>query len=318
MDVKPFFQKLTLALLTPILLLGLLEGGCRLFGLGRDIRYPETGEIEHYIAQWKRQWNGDFYLLKGPDANADGLRDYTHSVANTAGLVRVACLGDSVTYGFRQPRTNSYPAILETRARAAGHPAEVFNVALTSWSPRQERIAYHRIVRQYRPDYVFLGLCLNDIAEMQNNLYRPPALMRWAFNNSALVRTLLRPQAHEIYQVEELFHRPNDRRVRNGWRLCLNEIETLAHEVRADGARFALLVFFFRFQLEPHAPPPVPQQIIAEFCRRAEMDVLDLLPVLQRVGTQAFIDYDHLSRTGAVAVTDAILDSGLIQWHTKP
>ena len=50
------------------------------------------------------------------------------------------------------------------------------NVGLWGWSTRQERLAYERIARRYRPDQVLLGVCLNDIPELQNNLARPPAL----------------------------------------------------------------------------------------------------------------------------------------------
>jgi lysophospholipase L1-like esterase len=83
-------------------------------------------------------------------------------------------LGDSVTLGDQIKPEEAYPQVLEARLREAGRPIEVMNVGLWGWSTRQERIAYARIVRDYRPDAVVLAVCLNDIPELQNNLSRPP------------------------------------------------------------------------------------------------------------------------------------------------
>ena len=57
-----------------------------------------------------------------------------------------------------------------------------------------------------------------------------------------------------------------------------SEIAELRREVEADGAAFALVVFPFRFQVEPGAPAPVVQQRIASFCGTEGLPCLDLLP----------------------------------------
>ena len=62
------------------------------------------------------------------------------------------------------------------------------NVALMGWSTRQERIAWQRIARHYRPDQVVLAVCLNDIPELFNNLSRPPRWLARLHEPSALVR----------------------------------------------------------------------------------------------------------------------------------
>jgi hypothetical protein len=90
------------------------------------------------------------------------------------------------------------------------------------------------------------------------------------------------------------------------------EIRGLRREVEADGAAFALVVFPFRFQVEPGAPAPVVQQRIASFCTAEGLSCLDLLPPLSRVGPAAFLDYDHLSPSGAAFVADTLYASGLL------
>ena len=70
----------------------------------------------------------------------------------------VVFLGDSVTLGDQIKPEEAYPQVLRgaALARRAGR-VEVFNVALWGWSTRQERIAYERIARKYRPDQVVLA-----------------------------------------------------------------------------------------------------------------------------------------------------------------
>jgi len=287
--------------------LGGLEGLCRVLGLGK------TDRVAFYIANWEDQWQGDFYVLKERgDVNRDGLRDRDHAVENPGGAYRIVFLGDSVTFGWNLSRAYSYPAMTERLLTEQGREVEVFNVALPGWSTRQQRIAYRRIVRKYHPDHVLLALCLNDVAEMLNNLSRPHPILAVAFRHSNLLRALLRAPEREIGRVEELFLLPEPARVRRGWAMTLEEIRALAAEVQEDGARFTLLVFPFRFQVEEGAPSPLPQRRVAQFSHENEIHHLDLLPALRSLGVAAFIDYDHLSPQGARLVARTLVATDLV------
>jgi HEAT repeat protein len=100
--------------------------------------------------------------------------------------------------------------------------------------------------------------------------------------------------------------------VRDAMDRFFDEVRALRRDVEADGATFAVVVFPFRFQVGPGAPPPVVQQRIAGFCGSESLRCLDLLPNLGRVGPSAFVDYDHLSPTGASLVADTLYASGLL------
>lgn len=287
--------------------LGGLEGLCRLLGFG------EREGVAFYIANWEDQWQGDFYVLaSGGEINHEGLRDREHAVENPEGVHRIAFLGDSVTFGWKLPRSYSYPAMAERLLEERGEQVEIFNVALPGWSTRQQRIAYQRIARKYRPDHVVLALCLNDVAEMLNNLSKPHPALAFAYRHSYLLRTLLRARDREIGQVEDLFAFPDSERVRRGWSLTLEEIRALAAEVQEDGARFTLLVFPFRFQVREGAPGPLAQQRVAQFSRENGIPYLDLLPAFSSLGEAAFVDYDHLSPQGARLVARTLVGSGLL------
>jgi HEAT repeat protein len=185
-------------------------------------------------------------------------------------------------------------------------------VALWGWSTRQERTAWQRIARAYQPDQVILAVCLNDIPELFNNLSRPPRWLTRLHERSAVVRLLVDAEGREIDNVERLFAEPDSPRVREAMDRFFDEVRALRQEVEATGATFAVVVFPFRFQVGPEAPPPVVQQKIAAFCESERLQCLDLLPTLGRVGPSAFVDYDHLSPAGASLVADTLYASDLL------
>ncbi|MCG6922126.1 MAG: HEAT repeat domain-containing protein [Acidobacteria bacterium] len=313
-------QNALLSLASITLTLGAAEGIARL------LEPEETAPpVAAYITNWT-QWEGDFYTVKTTalgwppfeDYNQDGLRDRTHSIARPHGVQRLICLGDSVTAGYRIGVEEAYPQVLQDLLDAVGHRIEVFNVALGGWSTRQELIAYRKIARKYGPDNVLVGVCLNDIPELGNNLSRPPDWLTAFYRHSAVARSLVDASNREIRSIQELFEQPDSRRVRQAYERLFEDIRTLRDEVRADGAGFGVLVFPFRLQVLPGAPPPTPQQTLAAFCADEGIPLLDLLPALEATGKEAFVDYDHLSPLGHQVVADQILASALIAGPDAP
>jgi len=311
--LPPLVQNLLLSGVTLIVVGGAAEGLCRLFERER----PPPPPVAEYITDWG---GSEFATLKSAatgwppweDYNSDGLRDREHAVEKPRGARRVACLGDSVTLGYGIRPQEAWPQVLEDLIDARGQRAEVFNVAFGGWSTRQELIAYRRVARKYRPDDVLLGICLNDVPEMENNLTRPPRFVRALYRSSALVRTVVGARRREIASVEELFRDPTSAKVKDAFRLLFDDIHALKRDVRTDGGRLAVIVFPFRFQVLPGAPAPSAQRTIGEFCASEGLPFLDVLPALRELGEAAFIDYDHFSPAGARRVAEAIADSGLL------
>jgi HEAT repeat protein len=302
-----------LSLLTTAALLGAIETVGRLL----ERRQP-TPAVERYIWDWERMWDGDFYTVgstalgwpRDQEFNRDGLRDRAHTVEKPPRTWRLVFLGDSVTMGAGIEAHEAYPRVMADRLAERVRRIEIFNVALWGWSTRQERIAYEKLARRYRPDQVVVAICLNDIPELQNNLSRPPRWLTYLHQHSAFVRVLVNAERREISSVEELFARPDSRNVREGMRRFFDELTALNAQVRADGASLSLLIFPFRFQLQPEAPPPVAQQAIVGYARKMGLPVIDLLPAFKRAGDEVFMDYDHLSPGGARLTAEIILESG--------
>jgi lysophospholipase L1-like esterase len=305
-----------LSVASALVFLVVLEGASRVVERSR----PPKRRVAEYIWNWDDMMPGGFYVMKSDGAgwppweefNGEGLRDRTRTREKPEGYRRIAILGDSVTLGADIRPEEAYPQRLEARFRSEGRRVEVMNVALWGWSTRQERYAWERIARPYRPDQAVLAVCLNDIPELFNNLSRPPRWLRRLHERSALVRLVVNAEGREIDSVERLFAEPDARRVREAIVRFFEEIRALRREVEADGARLALVVFPFRFQLQPGAPPPVVQERIASFCASEGLRCLDLLPSLSGVGPSAFLDYDHLSPSGSAFVADTLYASGLL------
>lgn len=311
-------MNLTLALGVSASCLGLLEWGARAW----ERRHPRPARAE-YLWDWEQMWQGDFYTVGSgavgwppwEEFNSDGLRDQHHTQARLPRTARVAILGDSVTFGDGIEPQQAFPQLLQQRFEREGRPVEVFNLALWGWSTRQQRLAWERIARPYHPDLAVLAVCLNDIPELQNNLARPPAWLQALYGRSALVRVGIDAQGREIANVEELFTAGDSRRVRDAFERFFAELRELRDAVRADGARLAVVVLPFRFQLEPGAPPASVQARLGAFARREGLPWLDLLPVLQALGPAAFRDYDHLSPAGAALVAEALATA---PWFPRP
>lgn len=305
-----FAQNLLLSLATTVLVLGGAEVVCRAVE-----RPPPQAVADELAADWTN-WDGEFFTARGwapaRDYNSDGLRDRQHAMAKLPGTRRLMCLGDSTTYGFHLRPEQAYPQVLQTLLEARGSGVEVFNVALPGWSARQELIAYRRICRRYDPDFVLVGICLNDVPDMQNNLSRPPRAIAWLHHRSALVRWAVNAEGRQIRSIEELFDPQPSWRTRAGYERLTADLRSLRTETAAERVRLAVVVLPVRSQLVAGAPPPRPQETIVSFCRAEGIPVLDLLPALRQAGWPAFIDVDHLSALGTRVVAEQVLASGLL------
>ena len=305
-------RKFVFAAALIVVLLGTAEGVCRVI---QRIRIPD---MRGNLAAWKRwhQRSADgFWLWEGPGANSDGLRDREHSEINLYRHWRVACLGDSVTWGHALPLSQSYPAFLECELRRKHERVEVFNVSMPGWTIRHELMAYEQIVHKYKVDDVILGICLNDIPEMNEpkSVSLAAALLASVGRHSALIQVLFNAIAREIGDVRELFVENHSARVEKTWELTLDEVVKLRDAVAADGAQLSLVVFPFRFQLLSDAPEPLPQQRFRDFCAAHDIPYLDALPALQKAGTPVFKDCDHFTPLGATIIARTIAESGLIR-----
>ncbi len=89
----------------------------------------------------------------GDRINADGYRGPAYPVARD-GKLRIATMGDSSTFGFGFPESDSFSRRLEATLAERGVPAEVLNFGVVGFSAAQGAVYYIGRVRAYRPDVV--------------------------------------------------------------------------------------------------------------------------------------------------------------------
>jgi lysophospholipase L1-like esterase len=109
--------------------------------------------------------------------NARGLRHPRPIGPKAAGVFRVVCLGDSVTFGFRVPLAlddetahasddRPYPRLLETLLTRPDRPVEVIAMAVPGYSSHQGRAWAERDLRGLEPDLVIVCFGWNDVSAM--------------------------------------------------------------------------------------------------------------------------------------------------------
>ncbi len=118
----------------------------------------------------------DFTLVS---TNAQGLRHPRPVTEKPPGFLRIVCLGDSVTFGFRvpvvfdaahperaDPRALPYPMLMESSLRAAnpGRAIEVIAMAVPGYSSQQGLAWLRRDIGWLQPDVLTACFGWNDVS----------------------------------------------------------------------------------------------------------------------------------------------------------
>jgi len=104
--------------------------------------------------------------------NSAGFRDREFALAKPAGVFRIVCVGDSVTFGQPKKPEESWPKALERllNANASAPRYEVLNLGVTGYNVRQVAERLRTLGLAYQPDLVLYGYVLNDPQELSIEL----------------------------------------------------------------------------------------------------------------------------------------------------
>lgn len=86
--------------------------------------------------------------------NAQGYRGPALAREKTPGVLRIAVLGDSSTFGMGVPWRDTYGAQLVAALAARGVQAEVLDAGVIGFTLEQGLHRYAELVREYRPDWI--------------------------------------------------------------------------------------------------------------------------------------------------------------------
>ena len=163
----------------------LVEGAFRVFHIGPTFA-PVSWNNYRLSANPAQRYD---LVPNSPDGqtviNRDGLRDRDYPRKKPAHTFRIACVGDSICYGFGRKPEETVPKQLEAllgRCAAGATRYEVLNLGVVGYNAVQvvERVRTKALA--YEPDAIVYMYCLNDPQEysfeMDNLLDRLPRAYR--------------------------------------------------------------------------------------------------------------------------------------------
>lgn len=238
---------------------------------------------------------------------------------------RVLFLGDSFVEGKQVGEEDVLTAVLSARARAVGSPVEVINAGVSGYGTAEEILLWDRLGEALRPDLVVVGFYPNDVRNNADRRlfvlrdgavtpHRPPPVpkVRWVYDARRWLAArshlwILFTQGLDLLErpdtgpgapleAEDVFAREPSRRVAEGWELTLALLQELRARVESGGARFAVVLFPTRFQVDDalwrqqalargidlsRYDLRIPQQRLAAWAAGRGIELVDLLPAFR-------------------------------------
>lgn len=154
-----------------------------------------------------------YELIPGTEAkhiriNADGFRGPDHELAPSAGMTRIAVLGDSETFGMLLAEDDTLSGALEKELNrlSTRNKYEVLNFGVTGYNTLQEEQQLQNKVLKYGPDVVVLYYVFNDplVSERAFLLSSAP-LARFSYLSLLLAKIFYQKRIinNEFFMTEE-------------------------------------------------------------------------------------------------------------------
>jgi lysophospholipase L1-like esterase len=104
-------------------------------------------------------------FLSDARINAQGFRGEDFDAPDIRRARRIACLGDSFTFGWGVEDGESFPVRLQARLEEGSTRGvwQVLNCGLPGYNTWQQLRLYERVIRPEEPDIVVIGWYLNDL-----------------------------------------------------------------------------------------------------------------------------------------------------------
>lgn len=169
------------------------------------------------------------------DINSAGFRDRERSLEPPPGIFRIACLGDSFTFGEGVKAEDVYPARLEALlnereiTRGSKTRYEVLNFGVCGYSTRQERLQFELVASRYKPNLVLIAMVEND------NLS--------PLEEKSLGIAADQIESHAPLTVDRLARWWRRIRAGSDFSICAKEVLQLNGGCRVAGADLAVILF---------------------------------------------------------------------------
>lgn len=288
-----------------------------------QIRYQSDPRLIFTLRPDQEAYTAD----KKATINARGLRGPLVPYERTSGTLRILILGDSIAFGYGVAESDSVGARLAARLAGRGLRAEVINTGVPSYNVEQEVGYLAAEGLRYRPDWVLLAVCWNDINEKSSvrvtpdgwlatagdreagplvTLMETPAgyVLRNLFKRSRLlyavtqvlrgVRDYFQPEEHAQFRDDVLAGRESPK-VARGWERMETSLLDLARQGKEAGLRILVVTFPLLPALEKDSPGSSYPSRVLSLAQAAGLDTKDLTPAYRAAfqgHDSLFIPYD--------------------------
>jgi hypothetical protein len=306
------WYSLILAIVSPLLLIGLLEG----VAYAWERRQANGMYAWELVASRRMEWvkyyePGAGYTLMKPgkhyewqsipvDINSHGLRSPETTYEKVPDTYRILNLGDSVVMGWGVREEATYGMRLESLLNEESNGDlhfEVINAGVPGWN-LENALAYLQAEGlKYEPDLILLGITLaNDIkgdsALLADN---QPASIKWLRSNTYFWPFLTvqlrwmeaRAQGRDRIDVidpptspDKYFPLDPDARQ---WNEVWNSVSTIKQMAGDKDIPVVLIIFPLEFQVIDDSYPTLPQELLTAKAAEAGIAVVDPLADFQQV-----------------------------------
>jgi lysophospholipase L1-like esterase len=300
-----------LAVLSPLLLIGLLEGAAYVW----ERKQANSLYAWELVASRRMEWvqyhePGAGYTLMKPgshykwqgipvEINSHGLRSPETTYEKPTGTFRILNLGDSVTMGWGTREEDTYGRRLEQLLNGQGGDHgryEVINAGVPGWNLENELAYLQAEGLKYEPDLILLDITLaNDIkgksALLAENQPGPLKWLRsntyfWPFLTVQLRWMQARAQGRDRIDVidpptspDKYF--PSDPESAQ-WMEFWSQVSAINRLASEKDIPLVLIISPLEFQVIDETYPTLPQELLKTKATEAGIDVIDPLPAFRQ------------------------------------
>ena len=252
--------------------------------------YVDSAVDRHvrHVPGFRGRWDSTWYEI-----DSRGFRGPERTPTFAPGELRVACIGDSCTFGKGVLEADSWPRQLEALLRAEQRDALVFNLGLNGAHGRVYRQVCQEQASALKPGIVVVGYNINDfpntIQAVDVKVFEERKLRRIVPQGvrDALGRTALYRKVREVYYdtqkssdwaaaeaaAKEATKESVDSKVWDTQREFLAGIKA---QTEAEGGRMLVFLFPYESQVYLEAYDDAPVRRLGEVCASLDVPFFDL------------------------------------------
>lgn len=221
--------------------------------------------------------------------NAYGFRGPAPAMPKPPGVVRIACLGDSFTFGEGVRYEDTWPSVLAKRLNEEGlagaDRVDAINAGVQGYGLLDCLLWYGIRIEKFDPDIIVLAFFMNDLMDTKETIRINDAMHR---------EEIVTGLARYSKVADWIQHRRRATRLQEQYfasirasfdatgRETLNEaFAGFQGYASQSGVRFVVVVFPVLWGLDGDYPLRPEHEMVAQACRAAGAEHIDLLDVFQ-------------------------------------